>query len=127
MFIKVFDKYGESVERFHKIKTYGIKIIMVSCYVEDSQVDLAIEKVESKQIEKKDVISEINRMKTQAGQPKPNQTQEDFELQLVRQFKSIEEMIKQTLTNWIKGAESARTDELDHLIAKATGILDKLK
>ena len=90
-FMKIYEKYGDDVERFHKLKQYGIKFLITTCYVKDEHVDMIIKKISpEKKLNKEELQKEINRMKDQAGTiPYYSDDPEEHKLKLIRQGQDI--------------------------------------
>lgn len=126
-FIKIYEKYGSNVERFHELKKYGIKFLIISCYIKDDHIDEIIEEIEEQGMSREVLQSRVKRLKSQAGTPPHYQhTQAEATRKLIRQYDELinqfssyielKDGLIESLTNWLSSAKKQETKEISKLI-----------
>mgnify|MGYP003139028962 FL=1 len=143
-FIKIYNKYGNNVKRFNKIKEYGIKFLIISVKIPDDKIDEVIEKVRKKPFKPLDTLKvEVKRLSKQTGtEPHYSDSKEEHQIKLVRQFDSIrdkfssfqasiesQECIKRELKDSVKiwKDSASKYGELDNLILESDKIMKALR
>lgn len=134
-FIGLSEKYGRMSNQFDKLKTYGIKFLILTLAVPDDYIDEVIEEFKSKpEIKSKEAIKLLKRFSNQVGSvPRhsgslnPLQRKEEHILKLKREaesikdeFKTLQEIkknLKESIQKWLSAAKFPELEPLKNDLA----------
>ena len=136
-YIKIFEKYGQNVQRLDKMKDFGIQPLIMSLSVPDDYFEEMVVELEEKKKEGykvTELAQSIKKFSTQSGSRERCPNEEEHLLKLKRQAQSIKDDFERfreikvslilSIENWLK---TAKYSELDYLKEDLNIIMVDLK